>query len=203
MGNCPRRTCCKGKVNEPFAVINADDFYGKDAFVKAKKFLQNKCNATTYGLMGYQLSNTLSEHGSVSRGVVTTNDKNEMAGIDERLTIYREGNGQIVFEDSNGKTSLSDNTIVSMNFFCYDKSYIDMCEELFPEFLQEHGNELKSEFLLPKLTDGFIKSGRGVVEIIPTSAKWFGVTYKEDAPVVKASVARLVESGEYPPHLWA
>ena len=74
---------------------------------------------------------------------------------------------------------------------------------MFPEFLQQHGNELKSEFLLPRLTDEFIKSGRGVVDIIPTSAKWFGVTYKEDAPVVKASVSRLVESGEYPAHLWA
>ena len=118
--------CCKGKVNEPFAVINADDFYGKDAFAKAKTFLEKQCNATTYGLMGYKLANTLSEHGSVSRGVVTTNDKNKMAGIDERLTIYREDNGQIVFEDSNGKTPLSDDTIVTYAKNCFLSFYSNM-----------------------------------------------------------------------------
>jgi choline kinase len=195
--------CCKGTVNEPFAVINADDFYGKDAFVKAYKFLNERCNDKTYAVIGYELANTLSENGSVSRGVISLNEKNEMTGIDERLKIYREANGRMVFEENNMLTELSDSTKVSMNFFCLAPSYIRMCDEEFSKFLDANMENPKSEFLLPKLVDQFIKEGRGVVEMVPTSAKWFGVTYKEDAPVVQASIDALIKAGEYPANLWA
>jgi len=194
--------CCKDEVKEPFAVINADDFYGKDSFVKAYNFLITKCSDKHFAVIGYELINTFSEHGSVSRGVISINDKNEMTGIDERLKIYKK-DGVIVYEEDDKLTELAPETKVSMNFFCYTPEYIRMCEEEFENFLTANLQNLKAEFLIPRMADHYIKSGRGVIEIVPTSAKWFGVTYKEDAPIVKASVDKLVADGEYPTNLWA
>ncbi|MBG9374680.1 nucleotidyltransferase [Panacibacter sp. DH6] len=194
--------CCKDAVKEPFAVINADDFYGKDAFVKAYEFLTTKCTDQHFAVIGYELVNTLSEHGSVSRGVIAVNDSNEMKGIDERLKIYRK-DGKIVYEENDQFTELQPDTKVSMNFFCFTPEYINMCEEEFDKFLSGNLQDLKSEFLIPRMADHYIKSGRGVIEIVPTTSKWFGVTYKEDAPIVKASVDALVAAGEYPSNLWA
>lgn len=194
--------CCKGTVNEPFAVINADDFYGADAFVKAYSFLQNKCNEQTYACISYKLENTLSENGSVSRGVISINDKNEMIGIDERLKIYRK-DSKIVYEENGVETELSPDTQVSMNFFCFHNNFIDLCEREFGKFLDAHIQDPKAEFLMPKMADHFIKTGQGVIDIVPTSAKWFGVTYKEDAPVVQESINRLVSEGIYEENLWS
>ncbi|HYJ63583.1 MAG TPA: sugar phosphate nucleotidyltransferase [Parafilimonas sp.] len=194
--------CCKGKVDLPFAVINADDFYGKDAFKKAFDFLQAVCNKKTYGVIAYELVNTLSEHGSVSRGVISINEQNKMTGIKERLKIYRKDQKIVDEESANNYFELSENTKVSMNFFCYDSTFIDLCEEQFQKFLDKNAQDLKAEFLIPDMTDYFIKSGKGVVEVIPTSSKWFGVTYKEDAPVVTREVQHLVEKKEYPENLW-
>ena len=194
--------CCKEEVHEPFAVINADDFYGKDSFVKAYDFIVNKCSDKHFAVIGYELVNTLSEHGSVSRGVISINEKNEMNGIDERLKIYRK-DGKIVYEEDGTFTELAPETKVSMNFFCYTPEYISMCEEEFDKFLTANLHDLKAEFLIPRMADHYIKSGRGVIEIVPTSAKWFGVTYKEDAPIVQACIDALVNAGEYPGNLWA
>ncbi len=194
--------CCKGIVNEPFTVINADDFYGRDAFVKAYEFTVHKCNDKRFAVIAYELANTLSEYGSVSRGVISTNDKNEMTAIDERLKIFRTDN-RIVYEENNTLTELPPDTKVSMNFFCFAPSYIEMCEQEFSKFLDLNLHNIKAEFLIPTMADHFIKSGRGVIEIVPTSAKWFGVTYKEDAPVVQANIDKLVATEEYPNNLWA
>ncbi|HWB25484.1 MAG TPA: sugar phosphate nucleotidyltransferase [Chitinophagaceae bacterium] len=193
--------CCKGTVTGPFAVINADDFYGKDAFVKAYDFIVNQYNDQTMAVVGYELANTLSEHGSVSRGVITVNDNNEMTSITERLKIYRK-DGVMVFEENETLTELPESTKVSMNYFCFGPAYIDMCEREFGAFLDKNMHNPKAEFLIPTMADYFIKSGLGVIKMIPTSAKWFGVTYKEDAPVVQASIDALVASGAYPKSLW-
>jgi dTDP-glucose pyrophosphorylase len=193
--------CCKGKVNEPFAVINADDYYGKDSYRKAYDFLQTRCKENKYAVIAYRLSNTLSEHGSVSRGVISENENNEMTGIDERLKIYRKDDG-IVYEEGDQFIPLTEDTKVSMNFFCYAPSFIDLCERQFQKFLDENAQSLKAEFLIPSMTDYFIKSGTGQVEVIPTGSKWFGVTYKEDAPIVQQAVKDLVDAGEYPENLW-
>ncbi|HEY2727218.1 MAG TPA: nucleotidyltransferase, partial [Parafilimonas sp.] len=142
------------------------------------------------------------EHGSVSRGVISQNENNEMAGIKECLKIYKKDDGIIYEDETGGTTKFSHDTKVSMNFFCYAPGFIDLCEEQFQHFLDEQGQSLKGEFLIPTITDHFIKSGKGKVEVIPTSAKWFGVTYKEDAPVVEAAVKHLVEKKEYPANLW-
>ncbi|HRH50396.1 MAG TPA: nucleotidyltransferase [Panacibacter sp.] len=192
--------CCKSAVNGPFAVINADDFYGKDAYKKAYDFLVNKCTDTNFAVVAYELANTLSEHGSVSRGVIEITD-NKMVGIDERLKIYSK-DGKIVYEEDDVLTELPATTQVSMNFFCFGPSYITMCEKEFSKFLDENINKPKAEFLIPRMADYFIKSGLGIIEIVSTSSKWFGVTYKEDAPIVQACINSLVAANEYPSNLW-
>ena len=195
--------CSKGKVNEPFAVINADDYYGRDAFVKAYDFLTTQCNAKTYCIVGYELKNTLSDNGSVSRGVCEVDANHNLTDINERTSIYRDADGTITYEDTTGKHAVSEDSLVSMNYLCFDPGFIDVCEKQFGEFLDKHMNEPKSEFFIPTAAKYFIQSGSGVVKVIPTSAKWFGVTYKEDAPGVQASINALVASGEYPAGLWS
>lgn len=194
--------CCKGKVNEPFAVINADDYYGRDAFVKAYDFLTTRCNSTTYCIIGYELKNTLSDNGSVSRGVCEVDADYNLTDINERTSIFRDANGKITYEDASGKHEVSEDSVVSMNYFCFDPSFIDVCEQQFAEFIDQHVNEPKAEFFIPTATKYFVQSGKGVIKVIPTSAKWFGVTYKEDAPGVQESVNKLVQAGEYPESLW-
>ena len=195
--------CCKGKVNEPFAVINADDFYGADAFKQAYHFLTTQCNSNTYGLLGYRLSNTLSENGSVSRGVCKTDYNNNLVEITERTKIFSNEDGQVVYEDETGKHPLLEDSKVSMNYICFAPNVIDLCEAEFNLFLEKHSQELKSEFFLPFITNQFIQHKIGNVKVIPTQAKWFGVTYKEDAPSVQASINSIVNEGHYPNNLWA
>jgi NDP-sugar pyrophosphorylase family protein len=194
--------CCKEVINGPFAVINADDFYGKDGFVQAANFINEKCSDDLYALIGYQLANTLSENGSVSRGVCSIDEQGNLVGITERPTIYKK-DGLMVFEEDGATTELPITTKVSMNFFCFGKSFISIAENLFEEFLDTQMNVPKSEFYIPKITDQFMKRGLGKVEVIPTDAKWFGVTYKEDAEGVRASIATLLANGVYPANLWA
>jgi NDP-sugar pyrophosphorylase family protein len=195
--------CCKGKVNEPFAVINADDYYGRDAFVKAYDFLTKLCNDQTYCIVGYELKNTLSDNGSVSRGVCDVDSENNLTDINERTSIFRGENGRITYEDTTGLHEVSEDSLVSMNYLCFAPGFIDLCESQFHDFLDKHMLEPKAEFFIPIATKHFIQSGKGVVRVIPTSAKWFGVTYKEDAPGVQASINALVSGGEYPNSLWS
>ncbi len=193
--------CCIETVNGPFAIINADDFYGRDAFVKACNFLVNKAGNERLAVLGYELPNTLSEFGSVSRGIISVNEKNEMSEIVERLKVYTKDGG-IVYEENGKLTSLPASTKVSMNFFCLAPGYINLCEREFSKFLDTNINDPKAEFLLPRMADEFIKSGAGVIEVIPTNARWFGVTYKEDAAMAQASINALVQAGKYPSNLW-
>ena len=195
--------CCKGKVNEPFAVINADDYYGRDAFFKAYHFLTTQCNEQTYCIVGYELKNTLSDNGSVSRGVCEVDADNNLTDINERTSIFRGENGRITYTDETGAHEVSEDSLVSMNYLCFAPGFINFCEAQFHDFLDKHIHEAKSEFFIPTATKYFIQSGAGVVKVIPTSAKWFGVTYKEDAPGVLASISALVAAGEYPASLWA
>jgi len=194
--------CASKAVNEPFAVINADDFYGKDAFKKAHNFLSNECDEKTYALLGYELSNTLSENGSVSRGVCEVDQNNNLVQIVERLKVYEE-DGKIVYEEGDGsKHEIPENFKASMNFWCFHPSLFPFLENEFQEFLKENINTPKAEFLIPHSADRFIKKGLGIIKVIPTAAQWFGVTYKEDAPDVKRKLTELVEDGAYPINLW-
>lgn len=193
--------CAKDKINEPFAVINADDFYGRDAFEKAYRFLVNDCNEQTYSIIGYELLKTLSDNGTVNRGVCQVNGQGNLTGIAERLNIART-NGSIRCDDDQEPKELPLDAQVSMNFWCFDPSIFSYSEKLFSEFLDANISKPKAEFFIPIVADRFIRDGVGVIKVIPTSAQWFGVTYKEDAPEVKASLNKLVQAGEYPEKLW-
>ena len=194
--------CAKDAINEPFAAINADDFYGKDAFVQAYNFLVNECNEQTFALVGYELGNTLSENGSVSRGVSDVDSNNNLVRINERLKVYEDG-GKIVYEETDGsKHEIPDDCKASMNFWCFHPSLFPFLESEFQKFLKENIGNPKAEFLIPYSADQFIKQGKGVIKVLPTAAQWFGVTYKEDAPVVKQKLTALVNDGAYPQSLW-
>jgi NDP-sugar pyrophosphorylase family protein len=195
--------CCKGIVNEPFVVINADDFYGRDGFVKAYQFLTQQATATNYAIIGYELKRTLSDNGSVSRGVCKVDNNGNLVDINERTKIYRNEAGVITYEDENGLHEVSEDASVSMNFFAFHPNFINQCEAYFEAFLDAEINNPKGEFFIPLVVDKVVKSNLGKVSVIPTSAQWFGVTYKEDAPGVQASIDALVADGTYPTNLWA
>ncbi len=192
--------CAKDVVKEPFAVINADDFYGRNAFDNAFDFLNTGCNDKTYAIVGYDLVKTLSDYGTVNRGVCGLNRDGNLATITERINISKKGD-KIVCDDGLEPAVLALQTKVSMNFWCFDTSFFSYTQKLFAEFLDQHGQELKSEFFIPIVADQFIKAG-GKIEVIPTSSLWFGVTYKEDAPFVEQSLQQLIKAGEYPASLW-
>jgi NDP-sugar pyrophosphorylase family protein len=195
--------CCKDEVKEPFAIINADDFYGSDAFNKAYKFLTSDVNDKQYCIVGYELKRTLSDNGSVSRGVCEVDANSNLTNITERTKIFLNGNGSVSYEDEMGTHDLNINSIVSMNFFAFAPNVISVCEELFGDFLDKNINNPKGEFFIPLVVDEFVKSGKGAVKVVPTPAEWFGVTYKEDAPVVKNNINALIAGGAYPNNLWA
>lgn len=193
--------CAKNVINEPFAVINADDYYGVDAFVKAADFLSNKCDEKQYAIIGYELLKTLSEHGSVSRGVCQVDAEQNLISVKERTKIYKE-NDVITYEDEAGKHTVPSNSSVSMNFWCFHQSLFSSTEKLFLDFVQKNTENIKAEFFIPIIAEDFMENQEGHISVIPTSSKWFGVTYKEDAPVVKACVDKLVAEEVYPPSLW-
>ena len=193
--------CAEGKIREPFSVINADDFYGRDAFEKSYQFLTKEVGKDLYAIIGYELTKTLSEHGTVSRGVCEVDKNNFLVSIAERTKIYREGN-RIVYEDESGKHEVPSHAKVSMNFWCFDHSLFGLIKDWFNQFLKDNIKNPKAEFFIPIIGDQFVRSGKGKIKVIPTSAQWFGVTYKEDAPIVQQSLMELVKKGEYPNKLW-
>ena len=192
--------CAADTVQEPFAVINADDFYGLQAFRDAADFLINDCTENNNAILGYNLLMTLSDHGTVNRGVCTLDEKGDLASITERINIS-EKDGKIVCEDNLEPHELARNTSVSMNYWCFHPSFFNYTQKVFREFLQNNINDPKAEFFIPIVADRFIKEG-GTIEVIPTAAEWFGVTYKEDAPAVEKSLHALINKGEYPERLW-
>ena len=192
--------CAKGSINEPFAVINADDFYGRDAFEKAYQFLTKESDEKLYSIIGYDLMKTLSDNGTVNRGVCQVDAKGNLSSIAERLNIaYKDG--KVTCNDDQQPHELPLNTSVSMNFWCFHPSIFPYTQQLFTQFLSENIEKPKSEFFIPIVADQFIRDG-GAIRVIPTSAQWFGVTYKEDAPEVRSSLQELVSKGEYPVGLW-
>jgi hypothetical protein len=193
--------CAKDFIHDPFAVINADDFYGRDGFEKAEKFLTGEVSPETWCIIGYQLSKALSENGTVSRGICRVDADGNLISIAERLKIYPEGN-KIIDEENNAKTELPPDTPVSMNFWGFHPNVFEYIQILFQKFLKENVDNPKAEFFIPIIGDAYIHEQKGEIKVIPTSSQWFGVTYREDAPAVKKSIELLVESGEYPQKLW-
>ena len=193
--------CARDAIKEPFAVINADDFYGRDSFEKAYTFLTGAVSPNVYCIIGYELAKTLSDNGTVSRGVCQVDADGNLVSIAERTKIY-EKDGKITYEEGDKKFEVPYDSKVSMNFWAFDPSVFAYTEKIFKEFLAEQGSNPKAEFFIPIIGDKFIKEGKGNIKVISTGAKWFGVTYKEDAPEVQASLNALIAKGEYPSNLW-
>ena len=190
------------QVKEPFCVINADDFYGYDSFEKMAKFLTTEVADDKYSLVGYQIDKTLSEYGSVSRGVCKVDDKGDMIEINERTQVYFKDGG-VVYEEGGVETELSTDTRVSMNFWGFTPAVFDQSLEMFKRFVDVNEEKPKAEFFIPLVADELIKTGTASFKVIPTASKWFGVTYKEDKPIVQKCISDLVNSGVYPENLWA
>ena len=193
----------RNQINEPFCVINADDFYGYDSFEKMAKFLTTEVADDRYSLVGYQIDKTLSDYGSVSRGVCKVDDNGNMVEINERTQVYFKDGGKVVYEEGGVETPLSTDTRVSMNFWGFSPAVFKQSEQMFRDFVEANEDKPKSEFFIPLVADQLIKSGTASFKVIPTASKWFGVTYKEDKPIVQKCISDLVNSGVYPENLWA
>jgi NDP-sugar pyrophosphorylase family protein len=193
----------RNQVHEPFCVINADDFYGYDSFEKMAKFLTTEVTDSQYSLIGYQIDKTLSDYGSVSRGVCKVDDKGNMVEINERTEVYFTEGGKVAYKDATGEHPLPNDTRVSMNFWGFNPAVFQQSESMFVKFVDENSGNPKSEFFIPLVADELIKSKTAAFKVIPTASKWFGVTYKEDKPIVQKSISDLVNGGVYPPNLWS
>ena len=190
-------------IKEPFAVLNCDDFYDRDAFQVMAKFLSELPEGSTgkYAMVGFRVDNTLSESGTVSRGVCENDEKTHyLTSVVERTKIERH-DGVVQYLDENGEwVSIPDTTPVSMNFWGFTPDYFEHSKAYFIDFLSDPKNQenLKSEFFIPLMVDHLIKTGKATCEVLDTTSKWFGVTYPEDRPEVVAKLAKLHEDGQYP-----
>ena len=193
----------KEKVKGPFAVINADDFYGFDAFrIMADALKAGSDQTGKYHLAGYCLANTLSDQGSVSRAICTTDESGFLETIVERKHIERIKN-KVCFRNKEGEcAAVDENTLVSMNFLGFTPDYFQHTTELFKSFLQQNKDDTRAEFLIPFVIDELIKQGKATCKVWPTSAEWFGVTYPGDKPVVMNKLKTLAEENAYPSPLW-
>lgn len=193
----------KDAVKENFAVINADDFYGKEAFeVMAKSLMFIDKNSVNFNMMGYVLKNTVSDYGFVSRGECQVNKRGNLTGITERTHIEKV-NGTLVYKDENEQLiPISEDTIVSMNFFGFTPKYFEVSESLFESFLEENYKEPKAEFFIPLVVNYIIVNNIATMEVLKSNARWFGVTYKQDKEYVTSEIKKLKEANVYPINLW-
>lgn len=197
----------KGIVKEPFLVINADDYYGKEGFRKIHDYMVNEMDvdADVYDMCmgGFILSNTLSENGAVTRGVCRLNEDGSLKEVTETYDIEMKGNGLFANDESGNPVLVSPDQHVSMNMWGLPPKFLDELERGFPEFLDGiKEGDVKAEYLLPKIIDKLIKEGRARVKVLETRDKWFGVTYKEDKEAVVASIRKLVADGVYKEKLY-
>lgn len=193
----------KDLINEPFCVINADDFYGTDSFMKMGAFLTSEVSDTQMALMGFQVGNTMSDHGYVSRGVCEVSADGQMESVTERTNIYYKGEDRsIVYEEGGVEYPLNPEARVSMNFWGFTPRVFDVALSMFPKFVEENAENLKAEFFIPSVPDYMVRQGLANFKVIPTSSKWFGVTYPEDKPLVEDSISKLVAEGAYPAKLF-
>ena len=193
-------------IDTPFAVINADDFYGYDAFKTMAGYLTSLPEGSkgAYCMVGYKLCNTLSDFGSVSRGECVVDGDGNLCAMTERLGIKRLSDGRVIYEEAGEQKEISEDATVSMNMFGFTSDYFTHSERLFVEFLskEETMANPKSEFFIPLVVNALINSGAAKMKVLTCDAQWFGVTYKEDKPDVEAKIRALIRQGEYPAKLW-
>ena len=198
--------CAKDQIDAPFAVINADDFYGAEAYRVMYNFLTENHPEYESSMVGYLIENTLTENGSVARGVCAMDESNQyLTGIVERTHIEPRQGGAAFSEDKGETfTFLPAGTVVSMNFWGFHPVILSEIENRFAPFLSENleKNPLKCEYFLPLIPNQLIQEGKGTVKVLPTAEKWHGVTYHDDMPKVKAAIQAMKDQGQYPDNLW-
>lgn len=193
-------------VKEPFCVINADDFYGRESYQKMADFLNNEVTDSQFSMIGFQIDKTLSEYGSVSRGVCDVDSDGNLTEIHERTKVYfkndESGNKGIVYEEEGRQYPLAAETRVSMNFWGFTPKIFELSAGMFKEFALSNKDNPKAEFFIPIVAEKLIRNKQGSFRVIPTQNQWFGVTYVEDKPIVQECIDKLVAEGEYPDNLW-
>jgi dTDP-glucose pyrophosphorylase len=204
LGTAHAILCCKDKVHEPFMMINADDFYGRDAFETGANFLKNvnEDEVKQYGMVGYLVKNTITENGSVKRGVCEQNDGKLTRIVESKVEKI---DGKIMAEPLSGADAFEvrEDQTVSMNMLLFTPSVFEYIEKDFPKFLDENQDNLMTcEYLIPDILQETIEVGYATAVVLPTTATWYGVTYKEDTDDVRNALRALVENNEYPNHLW-
>ena len=193
----------KDVIDEPFAVINADDFYGTQTFKLMAEFLETTQDSSNdYCMAGFQLKNTLSEYGTVSRGISQVDEEMFLKNVTEHTSIGRKNGTIISFNQQGNKHNLTGDEFVSMNLWGFKPSIFEFLQEQFTDFLKQHGGESKSEFYIPTAIDQLIRKDKISAKVLPTKEKWFGVTYREDMKRAKESISRLIHRGVYPERLW-
>ncbi len=193
----------KEVIQEPFAVINADDFYGRESFSVLADYLKTLENSeNSYCMVGYRVGNTLSESGTVARGVCEADESGNLTGVVERTQVMHM-DGKVSYKDEDDRwVAIDDNTPVSMNMWGFTPDYFRYSDDYFVNFLKENAANLRAEFFIPLLVNHLIVSGLVTVKVLDTPSKWFGVTYAEDRPAVVAKLKNLADSGTYPSPLW-
>lgn len=192
--------CCKDLVQEPFAVINADDYYGKEAFVKVHDYLAGEhpaCGKMDFCMAGFQLGNTLSENGGVTRGICSVNEDGHLTKVTETKNIVKTPEGAAVKGEDGRLTSVAADCPVSMNMWGFTPEIFEVLENGFAEFLKNLSDPMKGEYLIPTIVDGLIQEQKANVTVLESRDKWFGVTYKEDKPAVVRSFRELIDAGVY------
>lgn len=192
--------CAKDAIKEPYAVINADDFYGKNAFQSIADFFSSDTKGA-HAMVGFTLNNVLSDHGSVSRGVGEVDDHGYLKSVVERTTIVKEG-GKIISKEKDGDLQLSPSAPTSMNFWGFQPDMFEMAEAMFMDFIRENHQNIKSEFFIPLFVNRMIQESKGKVKVLGGGDIWFGVTYKEDKDEVSRRIKELIDRGDYPQQLW-
>lgn len=194
----------KDVIKEPFAVINADDFYGRESFKILADYLSGlNGQKDNYCMIGYRLGNTLSESGSVARGICETDSNDNLTTVVERTYIIRDADGVIKYKDENDNlVPAGENVPVSMNMWGFTPEYFQYSEDYFIQFLKENADNLKAEFFIPLVVNNLITSGKSKVKVLDTPSKWFGVTYAEDRQMVVDKIQNLINKGEYPNKLF-
>jgi NDP-sugar pyrophosphorylase family protein len=189
-------------LTEPFVVLNADDFYGADAFENIAQFLSTECSPNCYGMVAYHIGNTLSENGFVSRGVCAVNPEGFLTDVVERTQIERFPEGIAYVDDAGTRHGLTDNTLVSMNFWAFYPNILDEIEVQFRDFVLANQDRPKAEFYIPTVVNNLIQAGKIQLRVLSSNSQWFGVTYTEDKTTVQAALAGMAEQGVYIKGLW-
>ena len=188
-------------IEEPFAVINADDYYGISSFEDIARFLKNDCRPDHYAMIGYQLDKTLSEAGHVNRGICSVDANGLLTDVVERHRIHRSAAG-IFYEENGEKHSLSEEALVSMNFWGFHQQIFKEIHRQFIDFVEANKDKPKAEFYIPTVVNQLIKEGKARLSVLPNKEQWYGVTYREDRAMVGKAFEVLVEEGRYPKELW-